>query len=167
MKKFIVLVLAVLSMSSIALSQTPDPIMRDWVRMKAYLDATYGTLADPTFVTPTLRDAIMLYNIYAPPPTSLQTVTNAGTVTCNGSKLILNSVGSAAAGTNTVTLPTPISVGQTVDLIVYSGSTNLVSIVASANVVLSATWVGNTNDVLRLYAVSSSKWIELGRCNNP
>jgi len=42
MKKFIVLVLAVLSMSAVALSQTPDPIMRDWVRMKAYLDANYA-----------------------------------------------------------------------------------------------------------------------------
>jgi hypothetical protein len=165
MKKFIVLVLAVLSMSAVALSQTPDPIMRDWVRMKAYLDATYGTLADPTFVTPTLRDAILLYNIYATP--RAQSVTNAQAVVCNASKIVLTGIGSAADGTNTVTLPTPIAAGQTVDLIVDSSSTNLVSIVAAANVVLSATWLGNTNDVLSLYAVSSSKWIELSRGNNP
>ena len=165
MKKFIVLVLAALSMSTVAMSQTPDPIMRDWVRMKAYLDATYGNLNTPTFVTPTLRDATFLYNIYATP--RAQDVTNAQAVVCNGSKIVLTGIGSAAAGTNTVTLPTPIAAGQTVDLIVDGSSTNLVSIVAAANVVLSATWVGNTNDVLSLYAVTSSKWIELSRGNNP
>ena len=165
MKKFIVLVLAVLSMSAVAMSQTPEPILRDWVKMKAYLDATYGNLNTPTFVTPTLRDATLLYNIYATP--RAQDVTNAQAVACNGSKIVLTGIGTSATMTNTVTLPTPIAAGQTVDLIVDSASSNSVSIVAAANVVLSATWLGNTNDVLRLYAVNGSTWLELGRCNNP
>ena len=159
--------LLVLVFASISFGQTPDPILRDWVRMKAYLDANYANVTSPTLVTPILRDVTLLYNVYAPPASTPQAVTNAATVTCNGSTVVLNGVGSAAAGTNTVTLPTPIAAGQTVDLVVYSASTNLVSLSAGANVILSSTWLANTNDVLKLYAVSSSLWIEKGRVNNP
>lgn len=91
-------------------------------------------------------------------------LTNGATLTPTSSVMILTGIGGANDTTNTVTLANA-SAGQELTLIVSGTSTNLITIADSGNALLSSAWVGDNNDSITLYGVSTN-WVQLSESDN-
>lgn len=95
-------------------------------------------------------------------------LTNNSTLTVAYNNYSIAGIGQAAASTNVVTIAAPgtAMVGAVVVIGIGATSSNLISVADSGNVDLASAWLGGVGDVLSLYAVSSTKWLEFSRSNN-
>ena len=91
-------------------------------------------------------------------------VTNGQEVTVASGWYVLNGIGGADDSTNTITLANATA-GQKVILIVNSASTNLITIADSGIMALSSAWLGDNNDNITLFGVSTN-WVEIGQVDN-
>lgn len=172
MKKLLLSIVLLLALVGNSVAQ--DPILRNWETLKTYLYAHFATvvntnqtLVSPSMTTPVSADAIFLYNTYYTP--GARSLTNGATLdltTSTSAYMVLNGIGSADAGTNTVTVSQPIAAGQHVTLIIKNNTTNLIAIADAAPVALSAAWEGTADDVLELFARTATNWVEIGRSAN-
>lgn len=92
-------------------------------------------------------------------------VTNGQAITVTKGVYVLEGTGQTDNFTNTVTLANAGTPGLEVTLIVKSDSSNLITIADSGIMALSGAWVGDNDDVLRLYSVGTN-WVETGEVNN-
>jgi len=92
-------------------------------------------------------------------------VTNGQAVTTVSGTYILNGVGGANNSTNTITVAN-MTAGERVTFIVDSASTNLIAIADSGNMKLSAAWLGDNNDALKVEAAAAAVIVETSRSDN-
>lgn len=93
-------------------------------------------------------------------------LTNGQALTVAAPVYILTGTGGANDTTNTITIANPTAAGDVAELIVEGASTNLIGLADSGNLKLASAWVGDNNDVIKLRAVSTSVWVEVGRSDN-
>lgn len=96
------------------------------------------------------------------------TVTNSEAFTITKTSTVLTGTGQANNYTNTITLAAvdPTLVGATVNLIVDTASTNLIGVADSGTANLSAAFVGDNEDALVLYVLSTNEFVEVSRTDN-
>lgn len=97
-------------------------------------------------------------------PTALS-VTNGQPVTIAEQSYLVTGIDGETGWTNTITLAAPGTalLGLTTKLTGDVSSTNLFGIADSGTCHLTATWLGGPSDMILLYAITTTNWVELGR----
>jgi hypothetical protein len=138
--------------------------------MTLTVDAVSSAAITATTLTPTTVNVsgVSTFNGLVRVPTTASSLTNGQALAIAKSHYTISAINGTANTTNTITLSEVAAgvVGSYVDIVVASGSTQLLSIADSGFAYLSSAWVGGSNDVITLYVAATNRFIECSASDN-
>jgi len=92
--------------------------------------------------------------------------TDGSTNTLSAAVYLVSGTGGANDTTNTIVLANPTTAGMEVTIVMAAATTNLITIADSGNVAASSAILLDANDVVTLYAATTSLWVEKSASDN-